>query len=109
MINRLTAIALLIFTISGLGCSKKPTASELAELNRELFQAVERHDVVSARRWLKNGANIESTTYNDMTPLGVAASNDDLPMVQLLLQKGAKAHTKDHSLETPLMHAAYGG
>lgn len=109
MLSRLTAVALLIFTFPNLGCSKQPTASKLAELNRELFQAVERHDVASARRWLKKGAEIESATYNDMTPLGVAASDDDLPMVQLLLQKGAKAHTKDHSLETPLMHAAYGG
>ena len=109
MRNRLTAVVLLIFTIPALGCSRKPTAGELTELNRELNQAVERHDVASARRSLKNGANIESTTYNDMTPLGVAASDDDLPMVQLLLQKGARAHTKDHSLETPLMHAAYGG
>jgi ankyrin repeat protein len=109
MLSRLTAVVLLIATLSSLGCSKKPTASELAELNRELHQAVERHDVASARRLLKKGANIESTTYNDMTPLGVAASDDDLPMVQLLLQKGARVHTKDHSLETPLMHAAYGG
>jgi ankyrin repeat protein len=109
MPGRLTAVILLIFSLPSLGCSKKPTASELAELNRELFQAVERHDVASARRWLRKGANIESTAYNDMTPLGVAASNDDLPMVQLLLQKGARAHTKDHSLETPLTHAAYGG
>jgi ankyrin repeat protein len=109
MLNRLTAGVLLIVTLPGLGCSKKPTAAELTELNRELHQAVDRHDVASARRLLKKGANIESTTYNDMTPLGVAASDDDLPMVQLLLQKGARAHTKDHSLETPLMHAAYGG
>jgi uncharacterized protein len=109
VLSRLTAVVLLIFILPSLGCSKKPTARELAKLNRELFQAVERHDVASAHRWLKKGANIESTTYNDMTPLGVAASNDDLPMVQLLLQKGARAHTKDHSLETPLMHAAYGG
>lgn len=108
-ISRLTAVVLLIVTISSLGCSKKPTASEIAELNRQLFQAVERHDVASTRRSLKNGANIESTTYNDMTPLGVAASDNDLPMVELLVQKGARAHTKDHSLETPLMHAAYGG
>jgi ankyrin repeat protein len=105
----LTSAVLLIFTLPSLGCSKKPTASEFAELNRELFQAVERHDVGSARRWLRKGANVESTTYNDMTPLGVAASHDDFPMVQLLLQKGARAHTKDHSLETPLTHAAYGG
>jgi ankyrin repeat protein len=109
MLNRLTAVVLLIFTIPSLGCSRKPNVSELTRLNRELHQAVERHDVASARRLLKKGANIESTTYNDMTPLGVAASDDDLPMVQLLLQKRAQAHTKDHSLETPLMHAAYGG
>jgi ankyrin repeat protein len=109
MPSRLTVVALLISVLPGLGCSKKPTASELTELNRELFQVVERHDVASARRLLKKGPNIESTTYNDLTPLGVAASNNDLPMVQLLLQKGASAHTKDHSLETPLMHAAYAG
>jgi ankyrin repeat protein len=109
MLSRVTAAVLLIFTLLTFGCSKKPTASELAELNRDLVQAVERHDVAAARRLLKKGADIESATYNDMTSLGVAAGDDDLPMVQLLLQKGASAHTKDHSLETPLMHAAYGG
>jgi ankyrin repeat protein len=109
MPSRLTAVALLISVLLSLGCSKKPTASELTGLNRELLRAVERHDVASTSRLLRKGANIESTSYNDMTPLGVAASDNDLPMVQLLLQKGASAHAKDHSLETPLMHAAYGG
>jgi ankyrin repeat protein len=109
MVSPLIVVTLLISVLPSLGCSKKPTAAELTELNRELLRAVERHDVVSAGHLLKKGANIESHTDNDMTPLGVAASDSDLPMVQLLLRKGASAHTKDHSLETLLMHAAYGG
>lgn len=81
----------------------------MKELNRELLQAVDHHDIALTRRLLGEGANIDTLGDNDMTPLGAAASDGDLPMVQLLLQKGAKAHVKDHSLVTPLMHAAYGG
>ncbi len=105
-----TTVALLICILAvGLECSKKPTPDELSKLNRELLQAVDHHDVASARRLLAKGANIETTGYNDTTPLELAASDDDLPMSQLLLQKGANAHVKDHSLGTPLTHAAYGG
>ncbi len=107
---RQTTIALLIWILAAeLGCSKKPTPDELSKLNRELLQAVDHHDLASARRLLAKGANIETTGYNHTTPLEVAASNDDLPMLQLLLQKGANAHVKDHFLGTPLTHAAYGG
>jgi len=107
---RQPTIALLICILAaGLGCSKKPTPDELSKLNRELLQAVDHHDVASARRLLAKGANIDATGYNDTTLLGMAASNGDLPVVQLLLQRGAKPHVKDHSLVAPLMHAAYGG
>jgi len=107
---RLTTIALLICIVPiGPSCSRKPTAGELAALNRELYQAANHQDLASARRLLDKGANIETTGDNDMTPLGAAADNGDLSMVQLLLQRGANPRAKDHSLETPLMHAAYGG
>lgn len=110
MIARLPTIAMLICVLPvGLGCSKKPSASELKGLNGALLQAVDHHDIASTRRLLNKGADIETLGDNDMTPLGIAASDNDLPTVQLLLQKGAKAHVKDHSLVTPLMHAAYGG
>jgi ankyrin repeat protein len=106
---RQTMIALLIcILIVGLGCSKKPTSDELSKLNCELLQAVDHRDFASARRLLAKGANIE-TTRNDTTLLEMAASNDDLPMLQLLWQKGANAHLKGHSLGTLLRHAAYGG
>lgn len=105
-----TNIVLLIFIFSvSPACSKKPTADELARVNRDLYQAADHHDLSSVRRLLDKGANIEATGDNEMTPLGAAASNGDLPMVQFLLQKGANPHAKDHSLETPLMHAAYDG
>jgi len=90
-------------------CEKKPTANEFANLNHQLFQAVDHRDLQATRRLLAKGANIETTEYNEMTPLGAAASNGDLAMVQFLLSKGASARAKDHSLQTPLTHAAYGG
>jgi len=109
MSTRLSILGLLCILATGPGCSKPRTPEQMKALNHELFQAVDHHDVASVRRLLDKGAKIEATSYNDMTPLGLAASNNDLPMVQLLLQKGANPHAKDHSLETPLMHAAYDG
>ena len=110
MANQPTNIVLLLFIfLVSPACSKKPTAAELANLNHDLYQATDHHDLPSVRRLLDKGANIEATGDNEMTPLGAAASNGDLPMVQFLLQQGANPHAKDHSLETPLMHAAYDG
>lgn len=110
MPTRLLTIAFLICIVTaGIDCSKKLTATELPDLNRQLFKAVDHRDIASVRRLLRSGANLETTGYNDMTPLGAAASNGDLPMVQFLIENGAKPHVKDHSLETPLMHASYGG
>jgi len=107
---RLTTIALLLLILpTGIGCSKAPNPEQQVKMNRELLQAVDHHDLASARRWLDNGASIETTDNNETTLLGIAASNDDLAMAQMLLQRGAKAHVKDHALVTPLMHAAYGG
>ncbi len=109
MLVRFTTVALLSFLYAmGLGCSKTPNPEELKKLNHELLQEVDRQDVVGARRLLDRGANVETAGTDDMTPLGVAASINDLPMVQMLLQKGANAHVKDHSDLTPLMHAAHG-
>jgi len=107
---RLAAIALLASTFfAGLGCSKVPTPSQMSELNRELLQTVDHHDVSAARRLLDRGADIETKGYNGKTALGLAASNHDLAIVKLLLQKGAHVHAKDRSGVTPLMSAAHGG
>jgi len=110
MRTRLSTVSLLTCILGALaGCSKPLTLNQKNDLNRELLQAVDRNDVKSVHQLLGKGANIETVGDNDITPLGLAASNGHLLMVQLLLQKGANPHAKDHSLETPLMHAAYDG
>lgn len=97
----LTGYAVLICIVcAGLACSRKPSAAELANLNRQLYDAANHGDVAAVRRLLKSGANIEIAGPDDTTPLGAAVSHGDLPMVQLLLQNGAKAHVKDHALES---------
>lgn len=107
---RRASIALLIsMLVVDIGCSRKLTANELAESNRQLFEAVDHHDLAAARRLLKQGANIQTTGYNNMSLLAIAASNGDLPMVKLLLERGANPHSRDRSLETPLMRASYDG
>jgi ankyrin repeat protein len=112
MFARSTAIIMLSYgLLATLGCSKTQSPDQLKELNRQLIQAVGHHDLDTTRRLLDKGANIETTSTdgNDTTLLGIAARDADLAMAKLLLQRGAKAHVKDHSLVTPLMHAAYGG
>jgi len=110
MLVRFTTVALLSFIfVTAVGCSKTPSPEELKKLNHEFLQAVDRQDVGAAHRLLDKGANVETAETDDMTPLGIAASINDLLMVQMLLQKGANAHVKDHSGLTPLMHAAYDG
>ena len=110
MFGRPITIAGLVCILAiGQGCSRKPTPAELSKLNRELLQAVDHHDVPSVRRLLAKGADIETTGDNNTTPLEIAAGNGDLPMTQLLWQKGANAHIKGHSLGRLLTRAAYGG
>jgi ankyrin repeat protein len=93
---RLIAILLSTSTLLGsLGCSRKLSPKELAEYNNQLLEAVDHHKLASVSALLKKGANIEATGYNDMTVLAIAASNGDLPMVQLLLKRGANPHAKD--------------
>jgi ankyrin repeat protein len=107
---RLATITLLICgLLSALGCSRPRTPAQISELNRQLLQAVDHHDVASARRFLDQGANLETTGPNDMTPLAIAASDNDLATVTELVKRGANIHAKDQSLVTPLMHAARGG
>jgi ankyrin repeat protein len=59
---------------------------------------------------LKNGANIDSKSNNDRTPLLWAAEGGHQAVVRVLLNKGANIESKDiHYGQAPLSLAARGG
>ena len=54
---------------------------------------------------LKKGANIEATD-DFQTPLHIACENGHLPIVQYLIEKGAKIDVFDGFQQTPLHYAS---
>ena len=54
---------------------------------------------------LKAGAHVSSRGYNGMTPLHIAAKNNDTYMANVLIKAGAKIMDRDDSGKTPLDYA----
>ena len=73
--------------------------------NREspLSMAVEQDDLDTAALLLRHGAEQSINSFGGvggMTPLGVAASNLNIPMMRLLLEAGADPETQDADRQT---------
>jgi ankyrin repeat protein len=74
----------------------------------DIFTAVGQGRVVEARKLLSAGADVNArfSTQSGQTLLHAAAWNGDLPMVKLLLAKGADLHALDQQHETTPAHWA---
>jgi len=83
-----------------------PRGGSAAEMTDRLMNAVTSHDLTEARQLLEYGANPDvpkEVGYN--TPFMAAAEKNDLPMVTLLLDKGANVNVQGGHGETALMAA----
>ncbi len=74
-----------------------------------LHWAANRNDVDMAKALLAAGANVKAVTrIEELTPLALACTNGNAPMVDLLLKGGAGAN-EGNGLWTPLMLASSSG
>ena len=70
---------------------------------------VEAGDVAQVREWLNAGLNPDFLADRIGTGLMIAAWNDDIPMMELLVARGANVNKANALGETALMHAAWRG
>ncbi len=76
-------------------------------MSTELFEAVSSGNLVSVRRMLAAGAEINSRDREGATLLMLASHAGNLPMVLALIEAGADVNASDERGWTPLMKAAY--
>ena len=84
-------------------------ARPLAELNKELLEAVRAGDVQRVRELLEAGANPNARDKDGLTPLHWAASEGHADIVKILLEHGADPNTKIKYGWTPLHYASREG
>jgi ankyrin repeat protein len=77
-----------------------------AEVNRDrnLMRAIRNGDFKTSARLVGQGANVNSTDEQGMTPLMVAVATGQLRIAKFLLDKGAKVDTKNKKGYTALMY-----
>ena len=73
--------------------------------DERLILAIEEGDIPSAQALLDRGANVNTRTSNQWTPL-LTASRDQQEIVELLLRRGANPNLCSDMGYTPLMRAA---
>src|SRR5690242_5818071 len=74
-----------------------------------LFDAVAARDRAAVEQALAGGANVNSRTRDQTTPLIAAALDNQPAIVELLLGKGADTMARNSGGFTPLHAAAYSG
>ncbi len=84
-------------------------AARRAQLNQELFAAVDVQDVGAVPKLLAAGADVNGRDRDGMTPLMHAALQGSSELTQLLLGKGAAVNPTDTFGVTALMQAAWAG
>jgi ankyrin repeat protein len=98
-VNRLRITALLLWAccLAFLcdGCGRSP--SEQKHLDEQLFQSIEKSDLASVQKLVKQSANIEAKDADGATPVVMAAANGDAAIVKFLLDRGANADVRDSS------------
>lgn len=86
------------------GCGLSP--ADQAKADAMLFQAVICNKVEDAKDWLRRGANVNATEWDDSTPLHWSASAGYKVVAEFLIEKGANVNATNKLGLTPLHNAA---
>lgn len=79
-----------------------------ADKNEDFLEAVENNKMVQAQLLLKLGADLEAKDqWFEKTPLMIAASKNNVEMLEFLVNKGAKLETKNKDGFTALLWAVW--
>ncbi|OJJ03140.1 hypothetical protein ASPVEDRAFT_42653 [Aspergillus versicolor CBS 583.65] len=84
--------------------------SQQSILDKSLREAIEMQDLPAAESLLNQGANPNATNHMwYMSPLQTAACRDNVELVQLLLDRGARINTQGGYYGSALLGAAHYG
>ncbi len=78
-------------------------------LDSSLHLASAHGNLIVAELLIEYGADVNTQTQNQVTPLELASAHGELEIVHLLLTSGASANSQDAEEFTPLHRAAQGG
>jgi len=73
------------------------------------MNAVHEGNREAVRRYLENGADVEAKNYDKRSALHIAATEGDVEMVMLLLDRGANPNVRDRRGSTPMNDAQHSG
>ncbi len=101
----------LIIILSAVISSQMAMEIDQGLLNNYLFRAIAARDAQEANYWIEQGADVNATTRDEETPLMIAATNNDLAMIEALLKNDAdiNACSTGDFAATPLIRAAENG
>jgi ankyrin repeat protein len=85
------------------------SSDDQAELNQYLMMAATSGQTEVMRWLIRNGAEVDSKTYQNATPLMFAVANNNLEAVKTLLQYKPDVNIFTTNSETPLLAAAKNG
>jgi ankyrin repeat protein len=105
-INTLTVIALLAMALYS-GTLRAETAG--VDVSNNLFEAIEKVDMVSLNVLLAEGAEVDSVDENGNTPLMLASRIGNPRMVKIILAHDPEVNIKNRSGFTALMIASEQG
>jgi ankyrin repeat protein len=104
---RCILIIVMLLLVFSQAHSQENDSSDLAGMgiHDQLFIAADKGDTLSALKLLSQGADINATNYEGVTPLMFAAQSGHANMVTMLMQHGADAGIKPFNGYTALIAA----
>jgi len=91
------------------GCASNDNEEMATDLTSQLFQAVEKGELVALQNALDQKVNINAQDSKKRTALMIATYNQDVEAVKLLIDAGANVNIQDDLLNTPFLYAGAEG
>jgi len=91
------------------GCASNDNEEMATDLTSQLFQAVEKGELVALQNALDQKVYINAQDSKKRTALMIATYNQDVEAVKLLIDAGANVNIQDDLLNTPFLYAGAEG
>lgn len=80
-----------------------------AEMNEQLFQAVERGEADTVRNLIRDGVNLNAQDSEGRTGIMIATHNNDVETAKILLEAGADVNIQNDMKDNPFLYAGAEG